>query len=59
MLNNMVRKLDKEGRMALKDVFLYFIYKYSFPSAEKIHEFWGMVQPETLEIIQDEFRTAR
>jgi hypothetical protein len=59
MLNNMVRKLDKEGRMALKDVFLYFIYKYSFPSAERIHEVWGMVQPETLEIIQDEFRTAR
>lgn len=59
MLNNMVRKLDKEGRMALKEVFLYFIYRYSFPATEKTHEFWGLVQPETLQIVQEEFRTAR
>lgn len=55
VLNNMVRKLNKEERMALKDVFYYFLYKYNLPDTEKIHEFWNLIQPECLVIIQEEF----
>jgi len=55
ILNNMLRKLNREERLALKDVFQYFIYKYSLRGTEKIHEFWLLIQPELLETMQEEF----
>ena len=59
VLNNMVRKLNKEERLLLRDVFEYFIYKYNFPVTVKTHEFWSLVQPESLAAVQEEFGFAR
>ena len=55
VLNNMVRKLDKEERMKLKEVFYYFLYKYDRPAAGNPHEFWHLIQSETLETVLEEF----
>ncbi len=55
VLNNMVKKLTKERRVLLKDVFHYFVYKYDSPAARDRHEFWSLVRPETMETVQQEF----
>lgn len=59
VLNNMVRKLNREERMELKDVFYYFLYRYDRPVAAKTHEFWGLIQTEVMETVQEEFGADR
>lgn len=55
ILNNMVKKLNKEQRMVLQDTFTYFMDKYVKAQKRHNESFWDVVLPEVKEIFMDEF----
>ncbi len=56
VLNNILRKLSDEERILHKDVLQYFIYQYKYPVTASVHDFWKLIHPDALEIMQEEFR---
>lgn len=53
IFNNMMKKLTKEELLKLKEVLLYFEYKYDNTITGKVQEFWNLISQETREIYED------